>query len=439
MFSTIDMRDTLGKLQPQEEKPRSIFIDHFRKVSRSKLARAKSAGRLLTKKQTGPKKRRSSPSLPPPPPELVHDNTISEESTPVSTPTHPEFDFRYAQGQVNDKKVVSYGKVLPPASPLASKSKNQVNTNPKVWRGPYPPAPRIDTGTFDNTFHDSHLDASLDSSTSFSNDSSMDIPFALPSMDRQMLPSGLQNLDTSFSRGLGIELGVDPRLLQCPPAPRPDTGSWSYVDARGMGPFLPGVPAWMNAQAYRFPIPAAGPTTPSWSRLRAESSSYLNPSVGWNMGHGLDLHSIADIPGPSLGENMFVREVECEQCLMGLFPSMPRPPRCVPSPALAWTTHGMKFDAGRRLGASHVLVQEAGMTRMFDSRMGDQGGYLSAALGYGLPGREMHSVRAEHIQNGAQSVWTRPVEPIPIVLTETAVDCGGLLPPIELGRRRVGM
>ncbi|KAG9080625.1 hypothetical protein FRC06_006332 [Ceratobasidium sp. 370] len=164
------------------------------------------------------------------------------------------------------------------------------------------------------------------------------------------------------------------------------------------------------------------------------------------MGHGLDLHAIADIPGPSLGENMFVREAECEQCLMALFPSVLRPPRGgVSSPALAWTIHGdrMKFDAGRQ---SHVLVQEAGMTaRMFEhSRMGEQGGYLSAsgvgALGYGLSDRGMRghdSVRVDHIQTGVQRVWTRPIEPI--VLTETTIDySSGLLPPIELDRRRVG-
>ncbi|KAG8693799.1 hypothetical protein FRC08_008877 [Ceratobasidium sp. 394] len=91
MFSTIDMREALGNPQPKEN-PRSIFIDHFSKVSRSKLARAKAASRSHTK-PNGPRKRRS----PPPPPELVHDNTISEESTPVTTPVHAEFNLKGVQ------------------------------------------------------------------------------------------------------------------------------------------------------------------------------------------------------------------------------------------------------------------------------------------------------------------------------------------------------
>ncbi|KAG8716317.1 hypothetical protein FRC09_015882 [Ceratobasidium sp. 395] len=467
MFSTIDLRSALPP-PPPKEKPHAIFIDHFRKVSRSKLAaRAKSNGRSHTKKQAGPKKHATrSPSRLP---ELLHDSTVSEESTPISTPTHPEFDLRIAQGQINDKSgkasATLYEGVPPPTSPLANKSKGQMYANSKVWRGPCPPpAPRIDTGSFDTSFQDSNPEASFNSSASvsFSVASSVDISFPLPSMDRQILPNGIQSLEAMFPREqldelratLGIETEVDGSVVGTtgprfgcvpPPAPRPDTGTWSYMDPSTPNFLFPSVPVWMSAPGtYRLPtwayIPPAG--TANWPqpqpqppRLhRGELNSYLNPSasLGWNMGLGLDLHAVADIPGPELGENSFVRpDLECEQCLMELFPS--RAPRgSMVIPPAVWTTTN---SSGRRFGASHEYAS---------GRTVAQGGYLSAsgaqALGYRVPERAMRgrdSVRADH-QTGAQSVWTRPIDPIPVVLAE--VDgSGGLLPPIELARRRVGV
>ncbi|QRW10660.1 hypothetical protein RhiLY_09659 [Ceratobasidium sp. AG-Ba] len=420
---------------PSQPKPRGKFVDHFRKVARTKSSsRSKSS---ITKKHVPPRKRHLNL------PELVHDSTVSEESTPVSTPIHPEFDFRRAQGEIADKAgrgLSRYGQLPLALSPLAGRSKGQHDEDSKAWftRGP-PMAPRIDTGTFDTTYHDLSFGSS--ENTSFS---SMDapVPFLLPTMEPPILPS----LEREQSYPSRIEMGTEnPRFsLPCPPAPRPDAGSWSHsTHPNGLampGPLLPGIPTWM--------LNAPRPSCRLLPRSSV-SSSWPRPSPNWNTGLGLNLDAIADIPGSPLGENESMRgDLECELCLAEQFPGMPRTPRgfvgtpfCPVAPVpTTWSTvahHGAEFNGQYGLGLGRGLNSDEGRRLSNDARTD---GYAPMALGYG----SMCRCGSGHHDQSEQSVSTRPVEPImlaePVCHNGVLVSeyTGTLLPPIELGRRRVG-
>jgi hypothetical protein len=399
MLGLIDMRDSVGKPRKKNLSAGLKLGNQFRSVSGAGLSSkpSRSHAKNATKSQLY---LQSNADLP----DLVRD-TISEENTPVSTPTHAEFDLRIPNSRIKgggfgesgggmtyagwveitlsspaDRKAASYAYLyarrskvqlkpsplfddeddkenVPISSPLANKSKNQINT--KIWRGPCPPAPRIDTGTFETSLGNPGM--SFDSSTDQAADSSLEIPG--PGMQASLSKdrlSGLKDVPKPKDlRGLaewGIKsmgaVGNTPAPADYPPAPRPDTGSWSSdIDASvPRGSEMESVPRrselphrsrlgnsnWPEASRLDSKL-TSRPSIPVPSKSgRARIGTDTGPSAGWDMGHGLSLSMISDPSTPPLGEpvpSMFASssravdwaDMSCERCLDELFPGAPRP------------------------------------------------------------------------------------------------------------------